>query len=314
MTAKIIAPGPQTTLQGGSRVGYRHQGVPWAGAADPVSLSIANRLVGNPADTLAIETTFGGLRLSFDAPAAIGMAGAVADAALDEQPVSFHETVHVRAGQTLTILPPSAGLRSYVAIAGGWTGADILGSKSTYMPASLGGFEGRSLRAGDVLGWRQAARVIELVSTPKDLRPSMQLSWTLRATLSAEHAWLKEESQRRLFSQSFTIARDSSRMGVRLEGAPLNFSVEKALPSAPVFPGILQCPPSGAPILLLADGQTTGGYPRICHVIRADRHLMGQLRPGDRLRLLLRSEDSARRDYERKDALLNTWLDASLLF
>lgn len=314
MSARVIAPGPQTTLQGAPRFQYRHRGVPWAGAADPVSLSIANRLVSNPSDALALEVTFGGLSLAFDEPAHIGLAGAIASVTVDGEPVPFHETVHVSGGQTLSLAAPAAGLRTYIAIAGGWIGQEILGSASTYLPAALGGFEGRSLKLGDCLSWKPVAGVRQRVSTPVALRPVMQNTWVLRATPSAEFDWLDQDSQRRLFSERFMIGRVSNRMGVRLDSATLSFVEQKQLQSAPVFPATVQCPPSGAPILLLADGQTTGGYPRVCQIIRADRHLIGQLRPGDRLRLLIRSEDDARDAYIRKAALLNQWLDGMHLY
>lgn len=314
MTAEVVAPGPQTTLQGGPRLGYRHQGVPWAGAADPVSLSIANRLVGNPAAALAIETSFGGLRLAFLAAADIGLAGALADATLDGKLIAFHETIHVRAGQTLSIAAPATGLRSYVAIAGGWCGSRFLGSSSTYLPASLGGLEGRALRKGGLLSWNTGHRAQEALSTPQALRPVMQNGWTLRATISAEFDWLNEVSKEQLFSQPFLIDRDSNRMGVRLKSSPLEFAVERQLASGPVFPGMLQCPPSGVPIILLADGQTTGGYPRICQIIRADRHLLGQLRPGDRLQLLPRDAEAALGLLRRKGRLLRQWLKEDVLF
>lgn len=314
MTAEVIAPGPQTTLQGGPRLGYRHRGVPWAGAADPVSLSIANRLVGNPVDALAIETTFGGLRLAFEASADIGLAGAVADAELDGEPTCFHETIHIRAGQTLNIGAPATGLRSYVAIAGGWHARRFLGSSSTYIPASFGGLEGRALRKGDLLSWNAGQRAPDTFATPNTLRPLMQNSWALRVTVSAEFDWLDKASQKRLFSVPFLIDRDSNRMGVRLNASPLEFAVERQLASGPVFPGMLQCPPSGEAIILLADGQTTGGYPRVCQIIRADRHLIGQLRPGDRLQLLYRTEEAALAALRRKGRLLGEWLKCDPLY
>ncbi|MEL7547064.1 MAG: biotin-dependent carboxyltransferase family protein [Pseudomonadota bacterium] len=314
MTASVLAPGPQTTLQGGRRQGYRHLGVPWSGAADPVSLSLANKLVENPPEAIALELTFGGLHLRFDANADVALTGAICDADLTGTNLPFHETIRIEAGQTLLISAPAKGLRTYLAIAGGWSARSMLGSSSTYMPAGLGGLDGRALQRGDGLEWGQTDRRPVPVATPAELRFPLQNSWALRATPSAEFHWLNDRSQADLFETTFKISHASNRMGLRLEGTTLEFTAQNEMKSVPVFPGTVQCPSSGAPIALLADGQTTGGYPRICNIIRADRHLLGQIRPSDSIRLLLRTITSAREDFMRKQKLLSKWIRYPLLY
>jgi len=314
MTAFVISAGLQTTLQAARRMGYRHRGVPWSGAADPVSLAIANRLVGNPFESVALEVTFGGLELGFDAPTHLALTGAVGEAILNDAPIAYHQTFRVLAGQTLSIAPPAQGLRTYLAVAGGWLAQSVLGSSSTYLPADLGGLDGRALQANDTLQWQSPKQAIPMEATPDALQPSMQNSWTLRATPSAEWHWLTGESQERVFSKRFGIDRASNRMGLRLTGNRLRFVDPVQMQSAAVFPGTVQCPASGDPIALLADGQTTGGYPRICQIVRADRHLLGQIRPGDRLRLLHRTDAQARTAYAEKLRLIKAWVEDAQLY
>ena len=308
MTAIILSPGPQTTLQGRRRQGYRHRGVPWSGAADSVSYAIGNRLLGNSADAMSLEVTFGGFSAQFERSAHIAVTGADCPITIDGADVPNHKTLFVSTGQTISLGGCERGLRAYLAIAGGWSAASVLGSASTYLPARLGGLEGRALARNEVLDWTEPDWRIPDASTPDELRPNMLNSWALRCVPSAEYLWLDAESQERLFADTFIVDRASNRMGLRLSGTPLCIQENRQLPSTAVFPGGVQCPSSGAPIVLVADGQTTGGYPRVCQIIRADRHLLGQVRPNDRLRFLRRSFTDARTTYSAKLDLLRNWM------
>ncbi len=308
MKATILKPGLQTSLQARPRRGFRHQGMPWAGAADPVAMAAANWLVGNPASAPVLEQTYGGLTLRFDQPALVGLAGAPCALTLDGQGVAFARSFQVSGGQVLETGAPKTGLRTYLAVAGGWQAAALLGSVSTYMPAGIGGLWGRACQAGDVLGWAGTGSHPGARALPDRLRPYFSDSWTLRATVSAETDWLDPCSRAALFSQVFGVSRHSDRMGLRLTGSALVLRRRAEIPSAAMFPGMLQCPPDGAPIVLMADAQTTGGYPRIAQIARCDRHLLGQIRPTDRLRLLLRSPDQAVSAWTAKQDLLRQWM------
>ena len=149
MTITVIKPGLQTTIQAGPRVGMRHLGVPASGAADALSLALGNRLVGNPLLAPAVEVTLAGVSLRFDNDVAFALTGAPASADLNGRELTFHTTLAAGAGDELHIGPAKAGARVYIAVAGGFVVDEILGSASTYLPAALGGHEGRALREGD---------------------------------------------------------------------------------------------------------------------------------------------------------------------
>ena len=151
MTLRILKPGLQTTVQACPRAGLRHLGVPASGAADPLSLALANRLVGNALLAPGIETTLTGVRLLFEDDGFAAITGAKAKARLNGERVKLHRTLAVAAGDELEIGPAKAGARNYLALAGGVAVDEVLGSASTYLPAGFGGFEGRALRSGDVI-------------------------------------------------------------------------------------------------------------------------------------------------------------------
>jgi len=313
MSLEILAPGLQTTLQGAPRTGLRHTGVPWSGPADPLSLALANRLVANPARAVGLEVTMGGLALRFTQMTAFALAGAESPASLDGAPVAHHATRLARPGAVLALGSPPSGLRTYLAIAGGLAARDELGARSTYLPAGLGGHKGRALRAGDRIASLPPTGVPGVFETPRRLRPVFQNSWALRACTSAETGWLTPQARTALYDTVFRVSRRADRMGLHLEGGVLEHVEQRDMESAPVFPGTLQIPPDGQPILLLCDAQTTGGYPRLAQVARADRHLMGQMRPGDRVRFLARSPERAIADLQAKDAWLAQWLAEPVL-
>ncbi|MBB4658567.1 biotin-dependent carboxyltransferase family protein [Parvularcula dongshanensis] len=306
----VLDPGLQTTVQAGPRRAARHLGVPASGAADPVSLALANRLVGNPWDAAAIELTLTGGSFRAERTLTVGIAGAPCTVQVDGRSFGLHRGFRLERGSKLALGPASAGCRTYLAAEGGIDVPAVLGSASTYLPAGLGGLEGRSLRSGDRLPAGSASGV-EVVSTPDALRPPWDRNWTLRACLGPGGELLTEAGRALLFGGGWRAGRAADRTGVRLErsdGGTLALPSVGSLPSAPVFPGTLQCPEGGAPILLGPDSGTTGGYPRIAQVIRADRHLFGQIRPGDAVRLLLWTPDDARAVLEEKATLLSSWI------
>ena len=304
----ILDPGPNATVQGAARTGYRHLGVPWSGPADALSLALGNRLLGNPLGAPGIEAVFGGLTVRFEADCAAAVTGASAAVARDGAPVPPHEVIMVRAGQILAIARPPEGARCTLAVAGGLGVPRVLGSPSTYVPAALGGWQGRALTAGDVLPLaRPGAR--PRAATPRRFRPPCGGGAVLRTVPSGETPWLTDDARRALHTEGFTVTPRSDRMGLRLNGTPLAFRADApAMRSACVLPGTLQLPPGGAPILLGPDAQGTGGYPRVAAVLSADRHLIGQLRPGDRVRFYPRGPDEAVRDVRAKAALWAEWL------
>ena len=305
---EILRPGIQTTLQAAPRLGYRHMGVPWAGPADAWSMAIANKLVGNAPDAASLEIAQGGFSARVAEDIWLALAGAPARADASGQAVSFHKTLYAPAGSVLTIDAANKGMRVYFAIAGGFDSDAFLGSTSTYLPAAFGGHKGRTLAAGDTLTFAPQPNELDILETPQELRPIVSNAYTLRTCPSVEIRLLSKTSAATLFDTEFVIGRQVTRMGVTLEGERLQLNSDGKMKSAAVFPGTIQCPENGTPIILLTDAQTTGGYPRIASIARCDQHMLGQLRPGDHVRLLKRTHEQAATDLKSKLALLRTWI------
>lgn len=281
VVAKVISPGPQTTVQDAGRTSLRHLGVPQSGAADRVSLALTNTVVGNHWDAPALECALGGLALEFTMKSAFALGGADMTATLNDAQVPLYQYFSVQSGDRLVLGHAKFGLNAYVAIEGGVMSADFLGSAATHLPARLGGIEGRALQRDDVITSRGPAGTP--CEIPVDLRPSLSHDWFLRAIPGPEFNLFDASAQRRFFSSSFIADRRGDRMGVRLDGEPIKTPSTPPMKSSAVFPGTVQCPPDGAPFVLLSDAQTLGGYPRIAQIIDADLPLAGQIRPGDRI-------------------------------
>lgn len=306
MTITILKPGLQTTVQSRARVGHRHQGVPGGGAADPLSLALANRLVGNPWDAPAIEATLLGPSLRIETDCALALTGAQSDATLGDRDAAWHETVYARAGDELHLGSARAGARTYIAFAGGIEVDTVLGSASTNLQAGFGGIDGRALQAGDTL--HVAGGAPSILATPDDFRVQATSSRGLRTCCAAETELLDDEGLVRLFDTNWVVDRRADRMGLRLAGPPLRIASAGRMPSAAVFPGTIQCPEDGVPYVLSVDAGTVGGYPRIAQVARVDRHVLGQLRPGDHVRLLQRDPDEVVEELRDKVAYWREWL------
>ncbi|MFQ5609936.1 MAG: biotin-dependent carboxyltransferase family protein [Woeseiaceae bacterium] len=307
MTVGIIKAGLFTTVQAGPRRALRHLGVPSSGAADPLSLALANRLVGNAWDAPALEMTMVAATLQFNRRVAFGLAGAPAEAILNGETVDFHRSITAQEGDILSIGGIASGARAYIAFAGGLRAPQILGSASTYTTGGFGGFEGRALADGDELGIEPAEPSGD-VQTPVKFRAPAMKSWTLRTCESCETGLLSDETRTALFAGKWMASRRADRMGIQLTGPELRVRSDGRMPSAPVFPGTIQCTEGGVPYLLCAESGTTGGYPRIAQVVRCDRHLLGQVRPGDSVHLLQRDVATANRELREKITYWQEWL------
>lgn len=306
----VIKPGLQSTLQGAPRVGYRHYGIPYSGAADALSQALANRLVGNTATDTVLEITYGGFEAEVTEACTIAVAGACDDIRISGKTSAPHTSLHLKPGDQIEIAPLRNGMRSYLAIRSGFAASEAFGSSSTYLPAQFGGLDGRALQAGDQLVPHAPAMFQQTRETPPTHRPIFANAVALRACAAAETDTLNRNNRDTLFKETFVTGRQATRMGVSLTGHAVTPDSDGKMKSAPVFPGTVQCPPSGTPVILLCDAQTTGGYPRIASIARCDRHLLGQIRPGDRVQLLERSPEAALHDLAEKQKLLAAWLEA----
>ena len=301
MSISVLKPGLLTTVQDLGRFGYQQTGLVVSGALDAAALRSANLLVGNPADVAGLECTLRGPTLRFEANALLALTGANLAASIDGQPVPLGRPVAVRTGAVLTFGAPKASGRAWLAVAGGVAVPPVLGSRATYLRAALGGLAGRALRVGDELPvgeWPATGRRLFEVLKPREAacwaparwyaapaplaRPS-ELLW-LRALPGPEYEQFAPASQQALWNEEFTVTPAADRMGARLSGPELRRSTSAELLSSAVTFGTVQVPAGGQPIVLLADRQTTGGYPRLAQVITADLGRLAQALPSTRLR------------------------------
>ncbi|MEP2102095.1 MAG: biotin-dependent carboxyltransferase family protein [Parasphingorhabdus sp.] len=315
MTLTVVKPGLQTTLQGAPYLGHRHLGMPAAGAADCLSLALANHLVGNAPDAIAVEITLDDVKLTVRHPIALALTGAAEFLRVGDEDRALHALVYAKPGDEIHIGPATQGCRSYLAVSGQIKALSLLGGGSTYLVAGLGGFKGRALQADDVIECKQAA-ISETTgkNTPDGLRPIISDRFIMRVTIGPELSSLSLDSQKMIFEKNCQVGARTNRMGLNLQGLALDQEDGSQMHSAPVFPGTIQCPPDGEPFLLGPDAQTTGGYPRIAQVIRADRHLIGQLHPGSEIQLVPVSNERATEIYRQKLSLLTPWLGAMSLW
>ena len=275
---EVTKAGMLTTVQDLGRVGHRREGVPLSGAVDSLAMRVANLLVGNAEDAAGLEFTLVGPELTFRTDALVALGGA-------DFGVQRWTPFRIRAGDTLALGPARSGCRGYLAVAGGIDVAPVLGSRSTYVRAQLGGWRGRALRAGDRLSVPPLTRRVQgrWYIDPRII-PSYGSDVVLRVSAGL-HAAEFEAAWR---SEAFRVSPQSDRMGLRLEaGRRLQRVGGTELVSMPIGPGTVQVPPDGQPIILLADAQTIGGYPQLAQVATVDLPLVAQLRPGDTVRFKL---------------------------
>ncbi|MGA7324015.1 MAG: biotin-dependent carboxyltransferase family protein [Rhodomicrobium sp.] len=296
MTAclRILEPGFAATIQDCGRVGYQRFGVPVSGALDAISLEIANVLVGNAPCAGAIELLRTGLSFEVEAESVtLALAGTAAPLSVETGKASvrvppFRSMIAWR-GDILKIPPPNGGAVCYLAVGGGFDIPRSLGSVSTYRRAQLGGYRGRALAAGDRLPLRLDACERPIVFLDLNIKAPAVLQ-TVRGP-NAEY--FTASAFRTFYSATYSVAPASDRMGLRLAGLPLERSIQGELPSQGTTAGGIQVPSGGHPILLLADRQTTGGYPRIATLIGACIAGAGRLTPGMEVRFEEVTRDKA---------------------
>ena len=279
MSLLVIRQGMLTTIQDLGRWGHQHMGVPVAGPMDWYSHRLANQLVGNDADAAALEITLIGPELEASTPATCVVQGARFEATVNGDPVDTERPFVIPAGGRVRFGARREGARATLAVAGGIDVPEELGSRSTSIISGIGPFDGRALQPGDVLpvGARNQSRFL---STGRQLKLP-EGGARLRVIRGPHDARFSSTALDTLLTARFTITPQSNRMGYRLEGPVLVQSGSADILSDATPIGSLQVPASGQPILLMADRQTTGGYPKICTVITADLPLAGQLAPGD---------------------------------
>ncbi|MGC4016914.1 MAG: biotin-dependent carboxyltransferase family protein [Luteolibacter sp.] len=293
----VARPGMLTTVQDRGRSGFQKFGVVVGGSADPFAARVANLLVGNNHAAAVIEMAFAGPALHFDQDMLVAWCGADFDATSNDRPLPKNRPVLVAKGSTIDFKGTRRGAMAWLAVAGGITVPTVLGSRSTDSGAHIGGTGGRPLVVGDSLPtgdpseW--ASGMLKMLRTS-----GRDASWSLvpeslgkpngrgmlRIVRGPEWEWFTPSARERFTTAIYGVGKESNRMGVRLEGPAIALERPREMASSTVHHGVIQIPPSGQPIVLGADRQTLGGYPRISVVATADLGRLAQLRPGEPVR------------------------------
>lgn len=282
----VITSGPLSTVQDAGRFGYMNTGFSPSGAMDTHSMQVANILVGNLPGEGVIEMTMLGMTVSFDGDAVVSASGADMAPSLNGEEVAMYEAIAVKKGDVLKFGAAQSGMRAYLAVAGGFDLPRVMGSLSTNLKCALGGFQGRKLRAGDVLPLRHSltATLVGNRKCPPENRYPGNI--TVRVVLGPQEDFFTDRGIRTFLSSRYTVSDKSDRMGVRLDGARIENINGVDIISDGIATGSVQIPASGTPIIMMADRQTTGGYAKIATVISADLKKMAQAAPGTRVRFV----------------------------
>ncbi|WP_409250976.1 biotin-dependent carboxyltransferase family protein [Bacillus sp. SCS-153A] len=273
-----------TTIQDSGRIGYRSIGMPVSGPMDDKAFRIANLLVGNNEGQEAIEVTLQGPVLHFTSDTTIAISGADLNPTINHERVLNNKPLHIHKGDVLRFGMASKGMRAYIAFKDGLRVAKSLGSISTNTLARIGGFEGRALKAGDKIALNTEGHTEKKVHWSLSPTAFSYLQKNeVRIIRSNQWDWFTGEAKRNFLSERFTIKPESDRMGYRLSGPALTLKQPKELLTEGTTMGSIQVPSSGQPIVLMADSQPTGGYPKIASVITADLPIIAQLKPNEEL-------------------------------
>ncbi len=307
---EVLKPGALTAVQDLGRPGQQHRGVSVGGSMDRTAARVANLLLGNPGGAPLLELTFTGPQLRFLRDTWIAVTGArIRD-------VPGWRPLPVKAGEVMQLAEFTVGARAYLAFAGGLEIAPVLGGCGTDMRAGIGGWCGRALKAGDRLGARPG--VVNASggwSASAEFDASTAGDVTVRFIRGAQWSWFSAESRRVFLAKGFKVSGKSDRMGLRLEGPKLRIEPERELVSEGVSFGSVQVPPDGQPIVLMADRQTIGGYPKIAEVISVDLSKLAQARTGTTVRfqeIALEEAQALYREQEHSLALFSVGLRAKL--
>lgn len=290
-----IGHGYFTTIQDEGRWGYQAFGLPVAGAMDRYAYRLANLLVGNSVNAAGLEMTCYGAAFRFDEERLVALCGADMQAKLNGQPVANWSSFWVPKYGELTLEAAVTGYRAYLAVRGGLAVPAVLGSRSTYTRAQLGGYRGRALQLGDVLRVStNSATAARPQVLPPVFIPEYSAEPVLRVLLGPQDTLFSAEAIHNFFANSYTVTEQADRAGYQLKGGKIITSSKAAdIVSDAVGLGAIQIPANGMPFLVTADHQTTRGFPKLGYIIRVDMGKLAQARPGDNVRFCRVTEAEA---------------------
>ncbi len=308
---KVISPGLHTTIQDQGRRGYQDVGVPVAGPLDRIALTIANALVGNAANVPALEILAQGPTLEVIASSTrVALVGGNGGLLLGENAsrrVPPGQSIRLTQGDHVHVAPLGNSACAYLAVEHGFDVPLCLGSAATYTRGAFGGFHGRALKAGDMLDLHEAT--IE-TRNESALRQNFDpcTDDPIRVVLGPQSDYFNRDTIEEFLSGAYTVSPQADRMGYRLEGPKLNHVKGYDIVSDGIVAGSVQVPGSGHPIILLADAQTSGGYPKIATVISADVPLIGRRGPGSTIRFMAVERDAAEQARRDQDRQIKQWV------
>ena len=285
MSITVLNPGMLTTVQDMGRYGYQQFGVAVSGVMDQRAAAVANILVGNSQGEAVLECTMLGPHLRFDADNCFAITGGDLTATLDGVSVPTYKAVKALAGQILRFSFPAKGCRAFIAFAGGLDIKPVMGSCSTYIKASIGGFNGRKLAKNDVLGFKSPCAELKNMGL-RNISSELFTRdiYTVHVIMGPQDDAFTDEGINTFLNSVYTVSAQSDRMGCRLEGDIIAHKTGGDIISDGISFGAIQVPSSGQPIIMLSDRQTTGGYTKIANVISFDLRILAQLKPGDKIR------------------------------
>ncbi|MFJ8258098.1 biotin-dependent carboxyltransferase family protein [Peribacillus asahii] len=313
MSLRVIKPGLLTTIQDLGRRGFQKHGVIVSGAMDVYSLRIANLLVGNQEGEAALEVTLMGPTFKVEKDCLIAITGGDLSPTIDGRTVPMWRPVYVKKGQILRFGRCKSGCRAYLSVAGGYAISEVMDSKSTYLRGQMGGYKGRALQVDDVVPFNEHSTMLkhewteEFIAAKwfvhaKEFLPSRIP--VIRFLAGSQYEYFTDSSKLQFVESLFKVSSQSDRMGYRISGPTLELQNKRDILSEAVSNGSIQVPPDGNPIILLADRQTTGGYPKIAQVITADLSLIGQLKPGESIQFSQVTLKEAEQIYLQKEQKL----------
>jgi antagonist of KipI len=278
----VIKPGMLTTIQDQGRIGYRGYGMPVSGVMDRYAATMANLLAGNQPEAAVLEMTMLGATLAFDSESYVSFCGADMQTKLNGQAVNNWSSFYVPAGSELVFGYATSGCRGYLAINGGIDVPEVMGSRSTYTRAAIGGFEGRALKTGDLIATEKSDAVPSAGRELPDLYiPEYENEISLRVILGPQADLFTMNGVQTLLNCRFTVSPRNDRMGILLEGNKVEHVNGPDIISDALCAGAIQVPGDGQPIIMMADCQTTGGYAKIGFVISPDLSKLAQAKAGD---------------------------------
>ena len=295
---KVHKPGLCTTVQDIGRIGYQQFGIPVSGVMDEFAFTVANYLVESDKNNAVLEVPFLGPTLEFDFDVTIAITGADIQPKINNQDIKMWQSINIKKGDTLSFGKLKTGIRAYLAFSAEIDVPIIMGSKSTLLKSKLGGFNGRQLKIGDIINFKNVKVLSKKNILDKKYIPEYKHNQNIRIVLGPQDNYFDENSIKTLLENKYQVTKDADRMGMRLSGEVIKHKDKADIISDAAVFGSIQVPGNGQPIILLADRQTTGGYTKIATVIKADLPKLAQMVPNDTIEFSLVNIEEAQKEYK----------------